>query len=76
MQVTNTIREIADIITKLVTGKFDFSDSAGGALKLISDAFSKSFVSINNSNNENNNDEDNTDAPTIKTTSNTEDLYE
>lgn len=34
---------------------FDFSDSSSGLLQLLSDGMSKSFVSINNSNNKNNN---------------------
>ena len=46
---------MAKIITKLVTGMFDFSDSASGLLQLLSDGMSKSFVSITNSNNKNNN---------------------
>jgi len=47
--------ELAKIITKLVTGMFDFSDSESGLLQLLSDGMSKSFVSISNSNNKNNN---------------------
>jgi hypothetical protein len=67
---------VADYIYKLVTGKFDFSDSIAGALKLLSGGMAKSFVSIKNSNNENNNennDDQNTSyTSTTKTTSITE----
>jgi len=61
------------MITKLVTGMFDFSDSASGLLQLLSDGMSKSFVSINNSNNKNSNNipnqsnvGDNTTVPTTE----------
>jgi hypothetical protein len=66
------VRDIADYITKLLTGSFDFSDSIAGALKLLSGGMVKSFISINNSNNENNNDQNISNAPTNKTTSTTE----
>jgi len=51
----NSMTDLAQIIAKLVTGMFDFSDSASGLLQLLSDGMSKSFISIVNSNNKNNN---------------------
>ena len=65
--------DLANIITKLVTGMFDFSDSASGLLQLLSDGMSKSFVSITNSNNKNNNNvPQQSDEGANKTTSTTE----